>query len=324
MEQQLIPGDNPVAGSGTYLAQFNNIRQTVLGNLQKLGADYAMSVQRLVKTCLGSNLEMHNLAALHCKYIADAFKTSSVQILNHTNSNALLSVDDKDILVTFDLSNAKQSIITAERLQPAKFTGQFDLQSEQLLLKQLQVLMLRPIDEANIVIPYEQVVNNVVLAKAKLHDDKITLQENIRARAFTAFEFKPGMSLYTLNYSDDMSMLFWDRYTIVDATMKSYYIEQHCIVEHTISGDVEPERFIDLHKPSKNSMAGFLADRLVCLLDMSRPVATVDEAKSEVPHKVVVDAEEDEPYTDDELRAMGVDPEDCFSTEDLMQMRNGE
>lgn len=262
---------NPVNESvGTYSAQFESIRQVVFQDLQRAGSEYCMNVQKLVKACVSSNLEIFSLAKLHALNIQKRFANQSVKLLNHTVSNAMYEIDGRLFLIEFNLDLPSQSIVSAKYMQEVSFHNHFDCISAALLAKHCQVLIITPIND-EIAIKYEQLKSNIKSSRLSLVKSKKMLQETIYRRAFTAFDFSIGMSFYTLNYSDDMSMIFWDRYTIVDITAKSFYVEQHCIVEHFVTGDVESERFIALHKPSKNSMSAFLANRLACLTDMIRP-----------------------------------------------------
>jgi hypothetical protein len=296
VENQIQPAvDNPTVGSvGTYEAQFNTIRAVVLADLQRQGSEYAMSVQKLVKVCISANLEISLLAEKHCKNILQKFRACRAKLVNHTNYNAMFSIDDKALLVDFDLSKPGHSILCARKMQPDVYATNLDIQSNMLLLKQIQVLFSEQIDDASIAIPYRQCMDSVAEARRQLDANKEMLHAQIQSRANTAFEFEPGLSLYTLNFSDDMSMMFWDRYTITQSTAKSYYIEQHCIIEHTISGDVEPERYIAIHKPSKNNTAQFFADRLACLTSMVRPEPTVQP--SEQPVEVHEEPDDNEEY----------------------------
>lgn len=311
MQPTELQHDPTQALSGTYEAQFASIRADICARLQTLGAEYAMCVQKLVRTCIMTGMQINALAELHAKNIARKLKSCNVDLVNFTNCNAMLNIDGWGVLVTFDLSKPGNSILTAKYIQPLEFNTQADVTVHALTLRYLQALMLEPIDDTNIVVPYAQLRNAVAEAKRDLANRKAMLHETIRSRAFTAFDFEPGMSFYTVNYSDDMSMIFWDRYTITDATAKSYYVEQHCIVEHIISGDIEPERYIALHKPSKNSMAMFLADKLACLTALTRPAPTVDAIPTtEVPVvETVADEDDDEGFTEEELVAMGIDPD---------------
>jgi hypothetical protein len=196
-------------------------------------------------------------------------------------------------------------------MEPAVFDGQYSVVAQLLLLKQIQFLLQEPIDDLSIGIPFRHAMDAVASARKTLNDNRSMLETTIASRAYTAFDFDIGMSLYTLNFSEDMTMLFWDRYTISNVTMKSYYVEQYCIIEHTLTGDVEPERFIALHKPSKNSLAQFLAARLCCLTSMVRPVPN-SEAKEFTPLPVVKlddNEEEDELFTDEDLIDMGMNEE---------------
>jgi hypothetical protein len=294
--------------TGVYQQKFESIRNGVTADLQRAGAEYVMSVQGLVKTCIGSNLELANLAELHCKYLVNRMRKCNAKLLNCTTSNAIIEIDGKAMIIEFDLSKSQACIQSAKHIKPIAFGDNLDIMSELMLLKYLQVFMNEPIDDANIVVPYNQLMNSVAGAKSRLNESKNILAATILSRAFTAFDFQPGMNFYTLNFSDDLSMLFWDRYAITEMTMKSYYVEQHCIIEHTVTGDVEQERFICVHKPSKNSMASFLSTRLACLTDMVRPVPTVDTV-TEV--KVDLADDEDEPFTDEEaFELFGIKPED--------------
>lgn len=304
-----LPGDMPTETQiGTYQAQFENIRNMVCAELQSCAAEYTMSVQKLVRTCINANLEIANLAEQHCQNILQRFKACHAKLVNHTTNNAMYDIDGKMLLVDFDLSSAEHSIIGARFMKPSVFDSQLSVASELLLLKQLQVLLVEPIDDNAIIVPYNQLRNSMSMARKQLNRSREVLQALIQSRAFTAFDFKPGLSLYTLNFSEDLSMLFWDRYTIIETTMKSYYIEQHCIVEHTITGDVEPERFIDLHKPSKNSVAQFLADRLTCLIDLVRPAATIAATQPDAVREEIT--EDDEEFSDEDLIEMGMSVEE--------------
>lgn len=266
---------NPVTQNvGQYSAQFESIRQSVYQDIQRAGSQFCMNVQQLVKNCVASNIGIYNLAKLHAVKIEKHFG-DGVKLLNHTVSNAMFDIGCGNmLLVEFDLANASQSIISAKHLNEVKFMNNYDCISEALLAKRCQFLMARPISD-DIIIQYEQYQNQLITSRVELAKSQKLLRETILHRAFTAFEFIEGLSFYTLNFSDDMSMLFWDRYTVTDITAKSYYVEQHCIVEHIVTGDVEPERFIFLHKPSKNSMAAFLSAKLACLTEMVRPQPTL-------------------------------------------------
>ena len=302
----LLPGAVPTEPQvGTYQSQFESIRQLVCSELQAAGAEYTMSVQKLVRTCLNANLELSNIAEQHCNNILQRFRACKAKLVNHTNVNAMYDIDGKLLLVDFDLSKHDHSVLSAKFMQPSVFDCQLAVTSELLLLRQLQCLLTEHVND-NIAVSWQQCMNSVSMAKRQLERSREILRTTIESRAFTAFNFEPGISFYTLNFSDDMSMLFWDRYTITECTAKSYYVEQHCIVEHTITGDIEEERFITLHKPSKNSMAQFFADRLVCLTDMVRPIPNV-KSESVVPVQVVnaEDDEDDEFFTDEELIEQG-------------------
>lgn len=295
--------------TGVYQQAFENVRAGVAADLQYAGAEYVMSVQGLVKTCIGSNLELANLAELHCKYLVNRMRKCNAKLLNSTTSNAIIEIDGKSMIIEFDLSKSQSCIQSAKHIKPVAFGDNLDIMSELMLLKYLQVFMNEPIDDANVVIPYNQLMNSVASAKARLNESKNVLAATILSRAFTAFDFQPGMNFYTLNFSNDLSMLFWDRYVITETTMKSYYVEQHCIIEHTVTGDIEQERFICVHKPSKNSMAAFLSTRLACLTDMVRPTPTVDTVTEVEVSKDTDD--EDELYTDEEaFELFGIKPED--------------
>lgn len=301
----MLPGDSPTESQvGTYQAQFETIRANVCGELQSLAADYAMSLQKHVKICIGANLELNNLAERHCNNILQKFRACRANLVNHTNTSAMFEIDGKMLLVDFDLANSGHSILGARFVQPSVYDSQLAVTSGILLLRQIQQLLMEPIDDANIVVPYEQSMNAVRASKQKLSDTRSLLHEMIASRAFTAFNFEVGLSLYTVNYSEDMSMLFWDRYTITNVTAKSFYVEQHCIVEHIITGDIEPERFIEVHKPSKNSMAQFFADRFACLTSMVRPQPNV-EGQAYAEPAMPTDDDEDDYFTDEELIDMG-------------------
>lgn len=311
--QGLIPGEVPTENHiGTYQAQFENIRNLVRAELESAGADYTMSVQKLVRTCINANMEITALAERHCRNVLERFKACRAKLVNHTNRNALFNIDGKNLLVEFDLAHSEHSIMTARQMEPAVFDGQYSVTAQLLLLKQIQFLLQEPIDDVNIVIPFRRSMDAVASARKALNDNRELLETTIASRAYTAFDFDIGMSLYTLNFSEDMTMLFWDRYTISNVTMKSYYVEQYCIIEHTITGEVEPERFIALHKPSKNSLAQFLASRLCCLTSMVRPVPNTD-VKEFTPLPVVKitddESEEDELFTDEDLIDMGMTDE---------------
>lgn len=312
--QDLRPTDGP---TGTYELQFQAIRQLVCNELQQKGAEYAMSVQKLVRTCLNANLEIANLTERHSNNILARFRCCHAKLVNHTNFNAMYSIDNRMLLVDFDLAHSKYAVLGAKFMTPSVFDSQVSIASELLLLKTLQLLLTEQIDEASIAIPYEQCMTAVANARKQLNEIRELLSETIRSRAFTAFDFSNGLSLYTVNYSDDMSMLFWDRYTIVDQTMKSYYIEQHCIVEHTITGDIEAERFICLHKPSKNSMAQFFADRLVCLTDMVRPTPNVEANEASLQGNAINETNDDEEddfdFTDEELIDAGMTEDEIIA-----------
>lgn len=301
------PVDNPIDGVvGTYEAQFNTIRAVVLADLQRQGSEYAMSVQKLVKVCISANLEISLMAERHCMNILQKFRACRAKLVNHTNHNAMFSIDDKSLLVDFDLSKPSHSILLAKKMQPDVYATNLDIQSNLLLLKQIQALFAEQIDEANIAIPYRQCMTRVAEARRRLDESKEMLQAQIQSRANTAFDYEPGLSLYTLNFSDDMSMMFWDRYTITQVTAKSYYIEQHCIIEHTISGDIEPERYIAIHKPSKNNTAQFFAERLACLTSMVRPEPNVEATEHTDVNDTIDDAEDaEEFYSLAELVEMG-------------------
>lgn len=288
---------------GAYEAQFNAIRQLVCSELQEQGAEYCMAVQKLVRTCLSGNLEIANLAELHCHNLQTRFNVCRAKLASHTNSNAMFAIGDNMLMVNFDLGKPANALQSAKFMKPATYDSQIAVAEQLLLLQQIKALLVEPISEASIAIPYNQCMSQVANARKQLNEIKASLAATIESRAFTAFEFTEGLSLYTLNFSDDMSMLFWDRYTITEQTVKSYYVEQHCIVEHVVTGDIEPEKFIYLHKPSKNSMARFLAERLVCLTELIRPEANTEAGNSKPI--ITVDVDEDEPFTEEELRENG-------------------
>lgn len=317
MENKFSEQTNAV--TSTFAAQFASIRADVCNRLQTLGAEYAMSVQKLVRTCIMTNMQIASLAELHAKNITKGLHSCNATLVNFTNCNAMINVDGMRLLVTFDLSKPGNGIQTAKYMEALQLATQADIATHILTLKCLQVLMLTPIDDANIVVPFEQLKLSVIDAKRELSERKTVLQETIRSRSNTAFDYQPGMSFFTVNYSDDMSMIFWDRYTIVEMTAKSYYVEQHCIVEHIISGDIEPERFICLHKPSKNNIAAFLADHLACLTALTRPTANVELSEtSEVP--VVSSADADEYAEEDEDALEDMSDDDKFTVEELAAM----
>lgn len=306
--------ENPGAIYGTYQAEFESIRAKTRSDLQELASKHVMTVRQMVNTCINTNAQIANLAQLHAKQIEEKFRQhTDTQLINYTNSNAMFNVNGHQLLATFDLNQPGVCIQSAKFIHPMSFHGQAEVQDTLLAIRMLQILMMTPIDDTHIVIPYQQLANAKYNAKHELQKSKDMLSQTILARAMTAFDFEPGLSFYTVNHSDNMDMLFWDRYTITQSTAKSYYVEQHCIVEHTITGDIEPERYIALHKPSKNSMPMFLAERLACLTELVRPEPTVElpaEAQTEVPVvETTADDDEDERWTRAELIEQGIDPD---------------
>lgn len=295
--------------TGSCQAAFEAIRERTFGRLQELGADYVMTVKNLIQTSLASSLEINSLAKKHAMLIAKHFESCNCRLVNYTNNNAMLSFDElHQMLVRFDLDQSERSILSAEFLQPHKYFDQYSVVKDKLVLAKLQSLMLEPISDTQIVIPYTRVQANIKQIKQQLNERREVLYNEIYHRAFTAFKFEDGLSFYTLNFDENMTMLFWDRYTIVQSTAKSFYINQFCIVEHIISGTVEPERFIAQWKPSKNAMRDFLAERYACLTTLVRPNPTVEVSETEVPAVAPeVNTDDDNTWIAKDLLNQGID-----------------
>lgn len=263
-----------VQNVGIYEMQFNAIRGAVAGDLQSAGSQYMQLVLDYVHNGIKTRLQMQELAKAHASNVAKVFD-SDATVLSATQTSAVLKLNSGLLMLKYDLASSIAAATSVAMQRPLVFNDSLDCTTLIMEARQIQKLLDTPIDDV-LIGDYHACLEQLEQSKASIDAMRAKLFDLIRARAFTAFEFDQPFSLYTLNFSDDMTMLFWDRFTITGGNAKSTYIEQYCTVEHVLSGEVEPERFIALHKPVKNSVPWFLAARYACMTELQLPVATIN------------------------------------------------
>lgn len=257
-----------------YLEQFNDIRCRVKEDLNDIGNRYVASVYDTTRGTLELTIKQHYLAREHAKLLLQ--KLCGIEftgkVLNSTIYNAMLEIEGLVVLVDFDLFSDKPVFVSNLRpIRNPNFSDSKQIQKFIAILDSLE-LMIGKSYETEEIKEFKTLLKEKHKLDAELHVLQNELRETINARLVTAYDLAPGLEFYTLAVSEDKSMLFWDRYEIVNDTAKSLYIEQHCIIEHCFSGIIEQEKFITLHKPSKNSVAWFLSTRLACLTELQRPI----------------------------------------------------
>jgi hypothetical protein len=269
-----------------YLTQFQNIRDNAKVELRKLGLNHIAAVQDTVLTCLAAILEERSIVKAYCHEILERLRCNdSDKLLSTTLHNCVLSIDKVQVLVTFDITDKVKSI---SFLNHVNIKDSVDLKLYSTLCENMaKVIDLET--PSDLALRYDQITTRRHKILTDMQESRQKVKTTVKARICTVYDLVPGLSFYTLNYSEDMSMLFWDRYTIVNETAKSFYIEQHCIVESLIRGEVEPERYITMHRPSKNQVPIFLSERHACLDEMERPTPKGFKPKDDTKYQLAYD-----------------------------------